>query len=265
MEYDPIKDMLLKVIKRFPLLRKLFFKALDLLFLRQQYVKREILKMFSLTRQIKFYDAGAGFCQYSDFILSHYPNSKVLASDLKTDYLEAYSSYAQKAYHDRFQWIAADLTEFVPPEKYDLIAAIDILEHISEDEKVLANFFQALQPQGKLIISTPSNWDDTAKFTAEHVRPGYTWNDLRTKLTNAGFIIRGYRYTYGKWGNCSWKIGIKVPLKLVSYSKYMLLLLPLYYICLYPIIYLLMKIDLNTYNSKGNGLLVIAEKPLNAV
>jgi hypothetical protein len=39
-----------------------------------------------------------------------------------------------------------------------------------------------------------------------------------------------------------------------------LLVLPLYYLCLYPVIYLLMRMDITSVNKQGNGLIVVAEK-----
>ncbi|MFO7660664.1 MAG: class I SAM-dependent methyltransferase, partial [Candidatus Cloacimonadaceae bacterium] len=151
----------------------MFFLLLDMLFLRQWYVKKQIRLLLKKNSSLRFYDAGAGFCQYSDYILTSYRNSSVLALDLKEDYLKEYAGYAEQKYPDRFSWICADLVEYIPSDRFNLIAAIDILEHIENDVKVLENFYQCLADGGKLIISTPSTLDETARFTAEHVRPGY--------------------------------------------------------------------------------------------
>lgn len=261
MHYDPIKDRIMKLIKLSPVLRKLFFALLDMLFLRQWYVKKHILNLFPKNNSVAFYDAGAGFCQYSDYILSNWKDSKVLALDLKCDYLQDYSKYAAEHYPDRFEWINGDLVEYTPSTKFNLICAIDILEHIENDRQVLNNFYQCLEDKGKLIISTPSDTDEAAKFTAEHVRPGYSEADLKSKLMNAGFLIKDFSYSYGKLGKLSWTIGIKTPILLLSKSKLMILVLPIYYICLYPLIYLLMNLDVISYNKTGNGIIVVAEKP----
>jgi len=261
MQYDPIKDRIMSLIKIHPAARKLFFFLLDMLFLRQWYVKKRILNLYSKKDAIAFYDAGSGFCQYSDFVLSNWEKSTVLALDLKSEYLQNYSRYAVKQFAGRFDWITADLVDFVPANKFNLICAIDILEHIENDQQVLNNFYQCLEVKGKLIISTPSDTDEAAKFTSEHVRPGYSESDLRTKLTNAGFDINEFTYSYGKWGKLSWKMSIKFPIRLLSISILMILLLPIYYVCLYPIIYLLMRLDVNSNNYVGNGIIVVAEKP----
>jgi 2-polyprenyl-3-methyl-5-hydroxy-6-metoxy-1,4-benzoquinol methylase len=261
MQYDPVKDVILKAVRKISYLRKSFFVTLDLLFLRQWYVKARIKRWFPKAKPLSFFDAGAGFCQYSDFILSGWKQSTAFALDLKTDYLKDFNEYASRKYPQRFNWISSDLVTYHPAKQYDLIAAIDILEHIENDRQVLSNFIAALKPGGKLVISTPSDLDETARFTAEHVRPGYAKSEMQEKLITAGFVIDSLDYSYGKWGHLSWKLAIKIPLLLVSVSKIMLLLLPIYYICLYPLIYLLMRIDIKSDNKTGNGLVVVAEKP----
>jgi len=264
MQYDPIKDNLSSLIRTFPALRKLFYYALDMLFLRQMYVKKIIKSLFSQSDEIMFYDAGSGFCQYSDFILSGWINSEVYAIDLKSDYLVEYDSYSKTRYPNRFYWETADLVEHIPRKQFNLIAAIDILEHIENDVQVMTNFYSCLVDKGKLIISTPSNIDETARYTAEHVRPGYNLDELKLKLNNVGFSNIKSFFTYGKWGKISWKFAIKYPLEILQISRWLIVLLPMYYIFFYPIIYVLMKIDIRANNYIGNGIIVIAEKNANA-
>jgi len=262
MQYDPVKDKLALYVELFPALRRWFYIALDLILLRQAYVKRAIRQLYAGREDIRFYDAGAGFCQYSDFILQGWKDSEVFALDLKSDVVDSYADYASHRYPGRFHWVLGDLTTYVPKRQFDLIAAIDILEHIEDDRKVLSHFHQCLKPGGRLIISTPSDLDETARFTAEHVRPGYNPMDLQNKLTVAGFRTTSLQYTYGKWGRISWLLLMKAPLIILSKHKLFAVLLPLYYLLAYPLAYLLMKMDMHTCNLKGNGLLVIAEKPL---
>jgi SAM-dependent methyltransferase len=260
MQYDPIKNSMAWGIELFPPLRKLFFCILDLVLLRQWYVKRSIKKLFPSDYPIRFYDAGAGFCQYSDFILSNWQSSIAFALDLKTDYVEAYAHFASNEYGKRFSWVGGDLVTYQPRHSYNLIAAIDILEHIENDQQVLHNFYQCLSPGGKLIISTPSDLDEAARFTAEHVRPGYNPQELKDKLLAAGFFIIIFGYSYGKWGKLSWLLTMKKPLQLIAISKLMILLLPVYYIFTYPLAWLLMQVDIRMDNKSGNGLIVVAEK-----
>ena len=254
MQYDPIKDRAASLIGLLPGLRKCFYKALNLLLLRQRYVLQEIASHFQ--DGMTFYDAGAGFCQYSHYVLQRYPKSNVFATDLKTDYLRSYALQAGS----RFSFQSADLQDFVPKASYDMAIAIDILEHIENDVQALNNIHAALKPGGKLIISTPSDTDEAAKFTEEHVRPGYNKAELEEKLLNCGYDIQKSIYSYGRYGALSWRLMMKYPLKIIAINKLGILLLPLWYALVYPISEILMQLDLRENNPTGTGILIVAAK-----
>ena len=182
MQYDKIKDKFAVIIDKFPVFRKMFYLLLNMLLLRQWYVKREIKKYYLARNPLRFYDAGAGFGQYSYFILHKFKKVKVRAVDLKTDYMNSFARYAKLVGWQNFTAQQADLAEYTPKESFDLIIAIDILEHIKDDQQVLQNFRKVLDKGGKLIISSPSNFDESAKFTDEHVRHGYSKEDICSKL-----------------------------------------------------------------------------------
>ncbi|MDO9578666.1 MAG: class I SAM-dependent methyltransferase [Candidatus Cloacimonadales bacterium] len=259
MHYDKIKDKFAKLIDLFPAFRKLFYYSLDMLLLRQWYVKRAIKKHFSKNNPIRFYDAGAGFGQYSYFVLKYFNKARVQAVDLKKDYMDSFGRYAKLVGWQDFTAQQADLVDYLPKDKFDLIVAIDILEHIENDRQVLQNFRQVLDKGGKLIISSPSTFDESAKFVAEHVRPGYDKEEIISKLENAGFKIISFDYSYGKFGHLAWLLTMKYPMSLLGKSKLFFLLLPLYYIVLYPISAFLMWLDLKMKNKVGTGIVVVAE------
>lgn len=258
MEYDPIKDKVERAISLFPVLRRLFYMTMDTFLLRQGYVKREIKAWLEQKEGTGFYDAGAGFCQYSWFVLRNYPQARVFATDLKTDYLRSFGSFLEDKDKGRFGFQSADLQSFVPARKYDMAVAIDIMEHIVDDVAVLKNFQEALVPGGILIISTPSDTDEAAKFTEEHVRPGYNKQALETKLREAGFKIEKSIYSYGKFGSGAWKLLIKIPLELRE--KKLLPLLLIYLPVIFPFALLLMKLDMKMNNQTGTGIIVVARK-----
>lgn len=259
MEYDPLKNRLEKVIALYPSVRKLIFHLFRLFFLRQRYVFKEINNLFENTDKIRLYDAGAGFCQYSDFILANWKNSISFATDLKTDYLKSYAKYAAEKYPGRFFYKSADLQTYLPAHKYDLSLAIDILEHIEDDVSTLKNILDALKPNGYLIISTPSNLDKAAEFTSEHIRSGYNKQELENKLQQVGFRIVKSIYTYGPFGSLSWKLMLKFPMQLIQ--KKLFLFLPVHYLLVYPIGELFMRLDMQMKNKQGTGILLVAQKP----
>ena len=72
--------------------------------------------------------------------------------------------------------------------KYASVFMLDVLEHIEEDEPVLAKIHSVLRDQGLLILTLPSNppewrWDD--EFYGHFRR--YTKPEIKSKLLKASF------------------------------------------------------------------------------
>lgn len=75
-------------------------------------------------------------------------------------------------------------------EEFDVIGAFDVLEHIKEDEVVLAAMLRALRPGGGVAITVPQHpwlWS-SADESACHVRR-YKVGELREKVLRAGFRL----------------------------------------------------------------------------
>jgi len=263
MQYDPIKNTINIFIKSNKLIRRLFYICLDLLILRQWYVKRAIKKYVVFDQDILFYDAGAGMCQYSDFVLRRCKRARVFALDLKQDYINDFNSYLCVAKQNRFTFSEGDLSVHVLHEKKaDYTIAIDILEHIEDDHAVLKNFYDSMQDNGYLIISTPSDLDKTAAFTEEHVRAGYSKEDLVSKVETAGFEIVECNYTYGFWGRLYWLLIMRNSLVMVNFSKMMYVVLPFYLLVVMIPALLLMFLDFVTDKKAGNGIVLVGKRRL---
>jgi SAM-dependent methyltransferase len=74
--------------------------------------------------------------------------------------------------------------------EFDVVGAFDVLEHVNEDEEVLAQMFQATRRGGGIMLTVPHHpflWSQ-ADEAAHHVRR-YTTRDLVGKVTRAGFEI----------------------------------------------------------------------------
>jgi len=263
MQYDPIKDRLAIVVKRFPFARALLETGMDIFLLRQRYVKQTIHKYFRKDLHMAYYDAGAGFCQYSHHIMRHFPNSKVHAVDLKADYLASYYNSLSSVQKNRFSFSEGDLQSYEPLAKYDLVTAIDIMEHIPDDVSTLKHFHNCMKDRGILIISTPSDLDEAARFTEEHVRPGYAKTELEYKVSEAGFNILESKYSYGRWGALAWRWMIRNPLNWFNRSHRAIVFILPYLLAIMPLGLLLMQMDLLMDNKKGTGLLLVARKDHN--
>jgi SAM-dependent methyltransferase len=73
---------------------------------------------------------------------------------------------------------------------FDVVGAFDVLEHIDEDEAVLAQIARAVRPGGGIIVAVPQHpslWSG-ADEAAYHVRR-YRRGELEDKLARAGFTV----------------------------------------------------------------------------
>lgn len=79
------------------------------------------------------------------------------------------------------------MTDF---EKYDLVGAFDVIEHIEEDALVLGNLFNAIKRGGSILITVPQHrwmWSG-ADVKACHVRR-YSRSELVQKVKSVGFDV----------------------------------------------------------------------------
>jgi len=269
MNYDPVKNIFAQVLKKFPFLRILFYKILDLMFLRSWYVRRELKKLRNNfgDKKISIYDAGSGYGQYSYFMSKHLQPCEIYSVDVKEDWIKDNKEFFALQKINSVSFGVEDLTAINHKDKFDLIICVDVMEHIPDDVKVFQNYSNALKKDGYLLINTPSVYggsevyhDEDESFVGEHARNGYSKEDFESKLHPLGFKTIQSKYTYGFWGNLAWRLGIKYPIMMVNISKLFLIVLPLYYLITFPFTFIMMLIDFNIHNKVGSGINFIAKK-----
>lgn len=75
----------------------------------------------------------------------------------------------------------------VPDQSYDLIALLDVLEHIKDDHAALASIRKKLKPGGRILITVPANkWMWSAHDTVHHHYRRYNEKSLRKVAVAAG-------------------------------------------------------------------------------
>ena len=75
-------------------------------------------------------------------------------------------------------------------EEFDVAGAFDVIEHIDDDELVLAQLHQALRNGGHLILTVPQHkwlWSQADVYACHHRR--YSAKELSRKVLAAGFKI----------------------------------------------------------------------------
>jgi SAM-dependent methyltransferase len=269
MQYEPIKRSVGLFFTGHPFMRKVLYCLLDLLLLRTWHVKKALRKIApEFPGDATVLDAGSGFGQYTWRMSRINDRWKIKAIDINSEHVrDCTRFFNREKLSGRVVFETGDLTTLADLNTYDIILSVDVMEHISEDVKVFGNFYNSLHDNGILLISTPSDKggsdvhnDEEESFIDEHVRDGYSIEDITEKLSSSGFRSIEATYTYGKPGNISWRLSMKYPIKMLNASKLFFILLPFYYLIFFPVSVILNLFDLYLTHRTGTGLLVTARK-----
>jgi ubiquinone/menaquinone biosynthesis C-methylase UbiE len=132
-----------------------------------------------------FLEIGCGTGFVLSAIEKTFPIPKLSASDLHTSGLKYANTRITQA--SLFQM---DAREMPFEEEFDVIGAFDVLEHIADDERVLAEMFRAVKAGGGIIMTVPQHeflWSQADTQACHERRYGIV--DLKRKVKAAGFTI----------------------------------------------------------------------------
>lgn len=83
----------------------------------------------------------------------------------------------------------------VPDRAYDLIALLDVLEHVDGDEAALRSIAAKLSPGGRILVTVPAyQWMWSGHDLAHHHKRRYTKRRLRKVAEAAGLNVRAIGY-----------------------------------------------------------------------
>ena len=99
-------------------------------------------------------------------------------------------AFARKRVGSNVLLLQMDARSIPALEEFDVIGAFDVLEHIKEDEQVMAQIYSALKPGGGAIIAVPQHrwlWSPADQAACHQRR--YARGELEAKLIRMGFRI----------------------------------------------------------------------------
>ncbi len=88
------------------------------------------------------------------------------------------------------EFIQFDVTQGILPEKYDILAAFDVIEHIEDDIAAIANVSRMLTPGGYFVVTVPQHmflWSRLDQIVRHKRR--YSRQELTGKLRGQGLDI----------------------------------------------------------------------------
>jgi SAM-dependent methyltransferase len=132
-----------------------------------------------------FLEVGCGTGFVLSGIARAFPKLALSGSEI---FLAGLSHAAERVPSAQFMQMDARRVPFV--EEFDAIGAFDVLEHIKEDETVLAQLHSAIKPGGVLLLTVPQHpwlWSASDEYAC-HVRR-YKRSEIEQKVLTAGFEI----------------------------------------------------------------------------
>jgi SAM-dependent methyltransferase len=80
--------------------------------------------------------------------------------------------------------------EGVSDAAFDLVAVLDVIEHVDEDRESLETIARKLKPGGRILITVPAHpWMWSAHDTVNHHKRRYTAKALRAVIEQAGLRV----------------------------------------------------------------------------
>jgi SAM-dependent methyltransferase len=118
------------------------------------------------------------------------PHGAVFGADYSAD---ALGFCAARGFRRLFR---ADFHELpLRSESFDLVTAIDVIEHLADDRRAVRELYRVLRPSGLLVLSVPAFrflWGEHDTIYGHHRR--YTTGELRARLQEAGFRLSKLSY-----------------------------------------------------------------------
>lgn len=130
-----------------------------------------------------FLEIGCGTGYVLSGLSAAFPGAKLYGSEMAAEGLKF--AVARLPHCELMQMDARNIPFTA---KFDAIGAFDVLEHIEEDARVLAEAHKALKPGGKLFITVPQHawlWSPIDDYSCHYRR--YSAKELHEKLNAAGF------------------------------------------------------------------------------
>jgi SAM-dependent methyltransferase len=150
---------------------------------RNALILRALQKFLPGARKIMEIGCGTGFVLSE--INRRIPGLSLSGSDLYSDGLQFAGRRIPNAV---FYQIDACSIPF--RDEFDVIMALDILEHIETDSKALGETYRALKTGGGLLLTVPQHkWLWSMHDRKAFHKRRYTWNELKRKMVSCGFHI----------------------------------------------------------------------------
>ncbi len=139
------------------------------------------------------------------------PRTRYVASDVNPLYLRKLAALkADRPYLETRYCDVTDGSTFPPGEGFDTVVCLNVIEHVEDDARALANIRQVLAPGGRAIVLVPHG--DRLFGSLDEVlghKRRYTEASLRRVAEDAGFAVKELLH-FNRIGTPAWWLNGKV-------------------------------------------------------
>lgn len=158
--------------------------------LRMALAERAV-ERFAAGKSLRILDAGCADGLITLTLAKRHPEWSMVGMDLRDDLLAGARERAGNRRLSNVDFAAADLTQPLPQEGFDVVMALECLSEIPDDRAALAAMTAALRPGGLLVVQVPDrDWKPVLRGSSpiwrEEVRHGYSAAELGEMLAGAG-------------------------------------------------------------------------------
>jgi trans-aconitate methyltransferase len=169
--------------------------------LRLALTERELATRLGGESRLQVLDAGCGDGLLALAIAKRHPTWSLVGVDLNEELLEGARKRAAARGLPNARFVPGNLEQPLPERERDAVTAVECLSEIPDDRQALRMMCGALRPGGLLVVQVPErDWQPVLPGSAdtwrEQVRQGYTAEQLRSYLEEAGFTEVEIRPTY---------------------------------------------------------------------
>ena len=163
--------------------------------LRYHFVKKAFRELANYYQVKNALDVGCGIGEVIKLILESWKDAEATGFDISEEAI----ALARKNCPG-INFFVSDMESLELEAKYDLITAIDVIEHIQDDKKALQKINNLLTENGFLILSLPhlrQYWSKNDEDGGHYRR--YSKRDIVEKLHASGFSIiktRSYGFPF---------------------------------------------------------------------
>lgn len=154
--------------------------------IRLQFIKQQIQAYSANNNQLNIIDIGCGGGILTESLKITFPNFNIFGIDAGQENIAVATNHAAKNKLS-INYINKKLENFIPdehPKQFDVICALEIIEHVENYHIFLDNLNQLLAPNGLLFISTINRNIKSyalaiiaAEYLLKWVKPGtHNWN-----------------------------------------------------------------------------------------